>query len=258
MLMLLQAQQYQLLMRVVRVQILYKHYYGLQGEPSMAMKLGTYFEYLATGYVHPSDTAPEPEYSYQGTKNEKLSAPYQKAKDSVVLFKKMLTAHKVQVTKIGEYMKFDGCSGISDIRANIDGVDSIIDTKYTAMIDDKWSDYGWDTDRLPEKHKTLMQPIHYKYLMQKIHGIKDMPFYFWIFSSQNSNKAKIIRIDVSEEQLDLHEHSFLPKMKKYVKHFFDNPSALEPRPNYNRCSGCSFYNVCPDRVTVPQVEVVSI
>jgi hypothetical protein len=236
-------------------EILYKHFYGVQGEPSKAMRLGTYFEYLATGYVHPKDLPPQPEYTYGG---KKLETNYERAKESVELYKKMITAHKVQIVKVGEYMKYDGSSGISDIRAKVDGVDSIIDTKYSGMIDDKWSEFGWDTETLVNKHKTLMQPIHYKYLMKKIYGIPNIPFYFWIFSAQNSDKAKIIRLDVSDENLEMHEHTFLPKMKKYINYFFENPAELTPRPNYNRCKACSFFNVCEYRVTVPQVEVVSI
>ena len=54
-----------------------------QSEPSEAMLLGIYFEYLCTGALPKSGIVPEAECVYKGKPNEKLSAPYQRVVDSV-------------------------------------------------------------------------------------------------------------------------------------------------------------------------------
>ena len=93
--------------------------------------------------------------------------------------------NNIEVTKVGEYMLFNECSGISDVRAIWNGEPGVIDIKYTSLFDDKWSEYGWHTESLVYKSKTLLQPIHYKYLIKNLEGIEDIPFYFFVFNSKD-------------------------------------------------------------------------
>jgi hypothetical protein len=234
----------------------YRFFEKLPTESSDAMRLGVYFEYLATGYLREGEAAPEPDMVYKGTPKEKLSVPYEKVQQSVDLYNLMIKEHGVKILTKGEYMFHEGTSGISDLRVNWLGEEAIIDLKYTALFDDKWSETGWHTESLIYKPKLLIQPVHYKWMARKLYGIEDIPFYYWIFSSKDPTNAKIIKVNVQEEHLALHEENYINKMKKYVDYHFNHPDGLEARPNYMRCNGCSFKDVCPSKAKMPLIEEI--
>jgi len=236
---------------------LHKQYFQKLPTPqSDTQKLGVYFEYLCTGYMREGDPIPEPELVYKGTAKEKMAAEYERATKSAELFKKMIEEHNIKIIKYGEYMFHNGVSGISDIRAEWNGQECIIDIKYTSLFDDKFNDYGWHTESLVYKSKLLLQPTHYKYLMREISGVENMPFYFFIFSSKDPNKVKIIKTNIQEEHIRLHEEITIQKMKKYINYHFQNPSALEARPNYLRCKECAFYDECDKRAEIPLIDEI--
>lgn len=236
---------------------LYKQYFEKKRTPQTdTQRLGVYFEYLCTGYLREGDQVPEPDMVYKGTAKEKMSVDYERATKSAQLFKRIMEEHKIEVLSFGEYMIHEGVSGISDIHAKFNGEECIIDIKYSGLFDDKFSDYGWHTESLVYKSKLLLQPIHYKYLAKKTKGIDNIPFYFFVFSSKDPEKAKIIKTNIQEEHVELHGSITIPKMKKYVEHHFKNPSSLEARPSYLRCKECPFAEECDKKTTVPLVEEV--
>lgn len=238
------------------LQIRKQYFEKLPTPSSEAAKLGIYFEYKATDYVREGDPIPQPKMVYAGTAKEKYAVDYERAADSALLFKEIVKKHNIEILKIGEYMTHDGCSGISDIRAKWKGEECIIDLKYSALIDDKWNEYGWHTESLVYKSKQLLQPIHYKYLVKKTMGIEDIPFYYFIFSSKDPKKAKIIKTNIQPEHIQLHEDVFVPKMKSYIDFHYNNPEKLEARPNYIRCLECPFYDNCDKRADVPLIEQI--
>ena len=225
-------------------------------ESTEVQKLGIYFEYMATGYLRPGDTIPQPEMVYKGTAREKMSTDYERATLSAELFKNMMKHYGIIPLKYGEYMLHDGSSGISDIYAIWNDEECIIDVKYSGLFDDKFSEYGWHTESLVYKSKTLLQPIHYKYLAKHTKGIPDIPFYFWVFHAKNHEKAKIIKANIQEEHLNLHEQITVPKMKKYLNFHYNNLDKLEARPNFVRCKDCPFYDECDQRAEVPTIEEI--
>ena len=233
-----------------------KHFLKLKTEPSLVQQLGIYFEYMATGYVFKGDEVPTPKMVYQGSSREDMAKAYKRADLSALLFKKMLTVHNVVIKKFGNYMLYNGASGITDIEAIVGGRPAIIDVKYTSLIDDKWSEYGWHTETLAGKKKLMLQPAHYKYLKRKIEGIENIDFYYWIFSSQKPHLAKIIKVEMEDEVIDLHEQHYVEKMKRYIDYHFQDPSQLKANPSYLKCNECPFFDVCEKRITVPQVEEV--
>jgi len=233
-----------------------KYFQKIPTPQSDTQKLGVYFEYMCTGYVRQGDPIPEPEMVYKGTAKEKMAVDYERATESAQLFKKMLVDHNIKVIKYGEYMLHNGVSGISDIRAEWGGEECIIDIKYTSLFDDKFNEYGWHTESLVYKSKLLLQPIHYKYLMSQMSGVENMPFYFFIFSAKHPEKAKIIKVNIQEEHVNLHGSITVPKMLKYVDHHFKKPDALEPRPNYLRCKECPYADGCDKKATVPLIEQI--
>jgi hypothetical protein len=233
-----------------------RYFDGIQTPSSDVQRLGAYFEYAATGYHHPNSPTPQPDYVYVGTPKQKLAIDYERAQKAALLYKDIIKKNNIEVTKIGEYMLFNECSGISDVRAIWNGEPCVIDIKYTSLFDDKWSEYGWHTESLVYKSKTLLQPIHYKYLIKNLEGIDDIPFYFFVFNSKDPEKAKIIKVNIQEEHLLLHEKKYVEKMKNYIKFFYDNPDKLEARPSFLRCKDCPFFNECDKRAETPLIEEI--
>jgi hypothetical protein len=238
------------------LEIRYKYFEKIKVPSTDVQRLGIFFEYMATGYKHPNDPIPQPDLVYKGTPKEKLAADYERAVESAALFREMMKNYNIEPIAYGEYMLYDGCSGISDIYAKWNGEECIIDVKYSGLFDDKFSDYGWHTESLPYKSKTMLQPIHYKYLSRKLKNIEDIPFYFWIFHSKQSDKAKIIKTNIDLQHINLHEEITIGKMKKYINYHYNNPEALEARPNYIRCKDCAFYDMCDKKATVPTIEEI--
>jgi CRISPR/Cas system-associated exonuclease Cas4 (RecB family) len=237
-------------------QLWYRHFEKIATPQSDVQKLGVYFEYLATGYLREGESIPEPQMVYKGTAKEKLAADYEKVHESVLLYNKMIEEHGIEIITKGEYMFHNGCSGISDLRAKFDGEECIIDLKYTSLFDDKFSEYGWHTESLIYKPKLLLQPTHYKYLAKNILGIDDIPFYYFIFHSKDPEKAKIIKVNIDEAHIQLHEQSYVNKMKKYIDFHYENPDKLEARPSYLRCKECAFKDICPNKTSVPLIEEI--
>lgn len=233
-----------------------RHFERIPTPSTDSQKLGVYFEYMATGYCPDGQTPPEAEMVYKGTPKEKMAADYEKATQSAELFKKIVSEHNIKIISFGERFDFENTSGIFDIYAEWGGEECIIDLKYTALFDDKFNEYGWHTESLPYKSKQLLQPIHYKYLIRKIKNIENIPFYFFIFSSKDPEKVKIIKVNIQEEHINLHEEITIEKMKKYITYHYNNPQSLEARPSYLRCKDCPYSKDCEYKTNVPLIEEI--
>lgn len=234
----------------------FRHYEKIRHEPSEVQKLGIYFEYLVTGYIPKGETVPEPKIVYKGTKNEGVAQAYKNAQESAQLCKQMLSAYGINILSVGEYILVDGCSGLLDIRGRYQGKEIIIDLKYTALMEDKFNDYGWHTESLVFKRHLLLQPTHYKYLKRKQDGIHNIPFYFWLFSSKDPKAAKIIHVNMEDSVIDEHEEKYVNVMKPYLAHYAEHPEKLEAKPTYLRCLDCPYNEVCNFKMTVPQIEEI--
>ena len=222
---------------------------------SDAQKLGIYFEYLCTGYLPKGAEPPQPEMVYKGTAREKLAADYERANESAELYKKIIADYGIEILSNGEYMLDDGVSGITDLRAIFKGKECIIDIKYSALFDDKFSEFGWHIPSLNLKSKLMLQPIHYKWLAEKIYGIPNMPFYFFVFSAKDSSKVKIIEVNIDEAHIMIHEDT-IEKMRRYIQFHYDNPHTLKARPKFLRCMECPYVDNCEEKIIIPQVDKV--
>lgn len=224
-----------------------------QSEPSEAMLLGIYFEYLCTGALPKSGIVPEADYVYKGKPNEKLSAPYQRAVDSVSNFKKIIEHYNIKIKKVGLYLEHNDINGVVDIHAEWDGKDVFIDLKYSGLIDDKWSETGWNTESLHMKDSLMIQGVHYKLLAEKCLGIEDIPFYYFVFGSQDPNNIKIIRQEVDESKKQSHivaVQNILGKIESDLHY------GLKPYPSLQKCSKCPISHKCESRVDYPLIDEV--
>jgi hypothetical protein len=236
---------------------LYNRYFLKKQTPKTPEQAeGIYFEYKATGYYHKEEGIPIAKKAYAGTARERLDVGYERAEQSAKLFKEIIKHYKIKILTAGERMEYNEASGLLDLRAVWNKKECIIDVKYTGLIDDKWSDYGWDTETLPLRKQTMLQPVMYKYLDRKINGSHNIPFYFFIFDSNNPKRAKIIETNVEDEAIDVFEVQFVDKMKKYVDFHHKNPDELQAKPTVDRCATCPFFTDCPKKVTIPGIETI--
>jgi len=221
--------------------------------PTEAMKVGTYFEYLCTGALPRNGIKPEPDISYKGKTGEKLSAPYQRAKESAELFKKIIRNLGIIIQKVGMVLQDDEMNGIIDIYANWGGEDVFIDLKYTGLIDDKWNDMGWNLETLRERDKLLIQGVQYKILADRCLKIQNIPFYYFVFSSLNVNNVRIIKQEVDESRTQSHivnVHDTISALQKDMYYGF------KAYPNFKRCYECPIATKCTSKIEVPLIDVI--
>ena len=162
---------------------------------------------MATGSLPRDGVKPEPKISYLGTKREAIATPYVRANESAELFKKIKKEYSIEIKDVGLKLESKNKNGILDIWATMNGRPCIIDLKYSGLIDDKWSEFGWDVDSLQYKEKLLVQAIQYKMLVKENYGLeyKDFDFFFMVFSSKEVNDVKFIRVNIDEDSFDIHE-----------------------------------------------------
>ena len=224
-----------------------------QSEPSDAMRAGIYFEYLCTGALPRNGVVPEPDVVYKGKANEKLSAPYERVQVSAKRFKDIIDFYNITIKDVGLVLKTDEMSGIIDIYAEWNGEPCIIDLKYSGLIDDKWSETGWDLESLHTKDSLMIQGVHYKLLAEKCLGIVDIPFYYFVFSSADPNNIKIIKQEIDESRKQSHVvaiYNVLGKIKNNIEHGFT------AYPSLQRCSKCPLAFKCDKKVNNPIVDIV--
>lgn len=224
-----------------------------QREPSDAMKVGIYFEYLCTGALPKGGQTPEPEMVYKGRPNEKLSAPYGRAVESSEVFKQIIEHYGIKIKSVGLELKDAELVGTIDIHAEWDGQDVFIDLKYSGLIDDKWNEMGWDVESLPMKDSLMIQGVHYKLLAEKCLGIEDIPFYYFVFSSSDPCNVKIIKQVVDDSKRQSHivaVNNIMGKISNDLKYGF------KANPSMQKCNECPIAHKCESKVNYPLIQEV--
>lgn len=233
-----------------------QHFDNVEFPTTEPMDLGNYFEYLATGCLPRNGKKPEPKISYAGTKRETVSTPFKRAMQSAELFKKIKEAYNINIKKVGLKLESKNKNGILDIWAEMDGRPCIIDLKYSGLIDDKWSETGWDVESLHYKEKLLVQAIQYKMLVKENFDLdySDFDFLFMVFSSKEVHNVKFIRINIDEDAYLVHENHISSIYKQI------NAMNIEkdfiPYPSIKSCSKCPLYDTCEYKSDIPLIEDV--
>ena len=222
---------------------------------SEVMELGNFFEFMATGSLPRDGHIPVAGVVYKNTAKQRLDDKYQRAMDSAVFFKKIVEFYGIEIKETGKVITQDGMTGILDIYAEWNGRVSIIDTKYSGLLYDRWNEMGWDIDSLPEKHNLMLQPVQYKILMSLELGIpvEEIDFYFFVFSSTNSNDAKIIKVVNDEATIEQHHLAI-----KFVKRELAKPIDIifKAKPELLRCLDCALNQECAFRIEVPPIQEI--
>lgn len=235
------------------------------GEGSLANKLGHYFEYLCTGALAKGESKPpQPEY----TKKGELTSVFELARKQSIFFKELMNRYSINLLSAGDKVIADEkWIGTLDILAQWDSIGDyinfefgednlekkvIIDLKYSGLLDDKWSEFGWNTDTLAKKKGTMLQAKHYKFLFWKKYGFNP-PFLFFVFDTKEIGKVKVINVDIEDWELEEHEQ-LLEKAKKYFEYHLK--LGFEPKPKYERCNKCKYANWCNFKITIPPVITI--
>ena len=239
-----------------------KWVYKQLGTSSKANRLGHYFEYLVTGALAKGETEPQ---KPDTTKTGLLTTDFEKARLQSEVCRTLLQKYGITMLSAGEeVIADDKWIGTLDIRAKWDFPfkDStyennpehnvIIDLKYSGLLEDKWSVFGWNLETLGSKEGTMFQAKHYKFLFWKKYGYNP-PFYFFVFSSSSVGECKMIEVMISDDELAEHEE-LLHKSKVYFEKCLDN--GFEPLPDYNKCNKCAYEGMCLVKAETPPIHTV--
>ena len=235
------------------------------GGGTKSNSLGHYFEYLCTGALAKGESeAPKPDY----TKKGELDSQFKVAKEQSIFFQELIKKFGIELLSAGDkVLADDKWIGTLDILAKWESIGEyvdfefgddnpekkvIIDLKYSGLLDDKWSEFGWHTDSLPKKQGTMLQAKHYKFLFWKKYGFNP-PFLFFVFDVKEVGKVKIINVDIEDWELEQHE-VFLEKAKKYFEHQLK--IGFQPIPKYENCIKCKYSNWCTFKITTPSVITI--
>ena len=235
------------------------------GGGTKSNSLGHYFEYLCTGALAKGESeAPKPEY----TKKGELTSDFELARKQSIFFHELMTKFGIKLLSAGDKVLADEkWIGTLDILAQWESIGEyidfqfgddnpekkvIIDLKYSGLLEDKWSEFGWNTDTLPKKQGTMLQAKHYKFLFWKKYGFNP-PFLFFVFDTKEIGKVKVINVDIEDWELEQHE-AFLEKAKKYFEYQLEK--GFEPKPTYENCMKCRYSNWCQFKITTPPVITI--
>lgn len=227
-------------------------------QDSIASRAGTYFEFLCTGAIPKSGKIPKPDKAYKGQSNERLRIEFQIAQNQASLFSqtkdnrglKIIESNTVKRTikAKGEFdllMEYANPKTEEEKRALIVG-----DLKFTTLIDDRWSEFGYDTDSIVFKDTLMVQPTHYTWIAKQLYPERDVWFEFWLFSSKVEGDAKIIRVNLQDVTLERHEELVNSLYEEYATDDF--VKKFRPRPEYRKCNQCYLYDNCNYKHTFPQ------
>lgn len=228
------------------VDILYKY----DKFPTDAMKLGNYFEYLATGQKLRDGSIPEAVVTTKGV----LTADSKRAAIQATNFTKMMLAHGFEITDTGTVMTHDDLKIVVDaLVATPNEEEAILDLKFSGLLGDKWHPMGWTPDTYTYRHKLTIQPIFYKYVYWKAKGVWDVPFYYALHSPKNEIDHDMWKVNIPDFESVVKE---LEREIGVIREFLGDLDSLQPRPEWTRCAKCAMNSTCVYKEEVPSIKTV--
>lgn len=228
----------------------------LIGYDSDSMALGVYFEFILTGALPKSRVIPKPVMMVSG---KDMMSEYRTAHRNATRIKEYFDRMGLVIIHYGKKWTKGRFEGTIDIVVEctkpieFDGLSwkvgdkLVIDTKYSGLIDERWSEHGWRwTDQQKKYHGIQAKQYHY---------ITGLPFYFLVVSSKNDIDVKLFFVPVDEDMVEAHlkEGNYLMKEFKLAVEV-----GLIARPEISKCLECPLKNECSDKHTFPHVEIVDL
>lgn len=235
------------------LQVKAKYFDGVQFPSSDAMNLGNYFEFMATGCLPRNGEIPIAEMVYKGTSKERLATDYERANASAEFFKRVIKDYQIEIIETGKVITIGNRTGILDIVAKFNDRLSVIDLKYSGLLEDKWNEMGWETESLPYKDNLMIQAVHYTMLLAELNNLdySDVDFYFFIFNSKDSEDAKIIKINIDSDVYESHSNA----IDKVYLDLIVNKHNFKAYPSLKLCKNCPLVD-CKEKLTIPKIEQV--
>jgi hypothetical protein len=222
---------------------------------SIPMKLGCYFEYLCTGAVNRDGSVPEAPMTRKG----ELTTDSKRASIQATNFKEAIAHHGFNVLTAGEKVECD-YKGYN-LKIILDAIietpeypQAVLDIKYSGLLGDKWSDMGWHLDRYDEREGLKIQPIFYKYVIEKALGVRDIPFYYAIHSSKNEHSYDIWKVNIPNYD------DVIANMEWKIDEVIDEleNGRFDPNPEPDRCTKCPLYDDCIFKMKYPSIKDVDV
>lgn len=217
-------------------------------EPTPAMSLGHYFEYLATGQLPRGGNAPEPIMLQSGTNKGTPNKEYRNATLQAENFKSDIEALGFKITQTGIKLVHPietDVEGTTDLLATHPKYgECIIDLKYSGLINDKWNELGWV--ELAYKIQHMTQALHYTFLRR-------ISFFFAVYSSANEWERKWFRIIIDPDAIVRH-YQDIQLVRKLVADRTQKPNGFPAKPSLSECIDCPVK--CKFEAKHPKIEDV--
>ena len=224
--------------------------------PTKVQQLGSYFEYLVSKALPKDGNIPKPECKKDGG----LYADWQLAYENADRVKKVIDDLGFEIVHAGLKTTKGRFEGTIDIIARakntiiLNGITIqkgdlvIIDLKYSGLLYDKWSPYGWMwTDQQKEHHE--VQAIQYHFLWDKI------PFFYLVCSSRNTDDLELFYISINDEDIERHIYRANALVEEFT---MMQLSGFEARPSYSKCRKCPLFATCTEKYVLPQPIKISL
>lgn len=214
----------------------------IEMEPSDAMKLGVYFEYLVSGGLPRSGVVPEPVMTKTG-----LAAAYQYATSQAERVKTYIKRMGWKIVEVAPFIQNGVIEGHLDcICEDKAGNRFVLDLKYSGLVTDRWSERGWlFTESQTAYH--AIQAVQYDLLT-------GLPFYYLVAESKQGGKVEVFYVDISDEARQRHAALVADAQE------FEEMMAvgLEPRPEVTKCESCPLYESCNYRAIYPTIKTIKL
>jgi hypothetical protein len=223
-----------------------------------AMKLGTYFEYIAFGNLPKNGKIPKPEYTGTG----KMTAEYTRAHLCAEEVQKWFKAMGFEIIKKGWKVTKGRYQGTIDLMVRCTkeitfadghtlhvGDEIVIDVKYSGLLEDRWSKHGWAWSQIQIDYHGI-QARQYHYLTGR-------PFYFLVKDNRPAGieKVKFFRVEITEQSIEQHK-AIGNECYEYLEH--EAQIGFNPLPSLDNCRDCALRAKCPDRAEFPNAERIVI
>jgi hypothetical protein len=235
-------------------------------EGSFAKSIGCWFEYECTGSIPKNGMIPYPQKTVKG----ELTTAYKNMLPHIENFKLTLETYGIEIVDTNVKLKHGDEEGTLDIVAKFTkplfgfheeseesepianvGDYGIIDLKTSGLLDDKWSEFGWDLTRLAQKEKLILQPIQYTSLWQKNYGNKPI-FLFFLFNTKSATDFRILNFVIDDDDIISHE-STIRLVKENTERILR--TGWKAYPTTKRCRECPIQlrMDCKDYAAVPKI-----
>jgi hypothetical protein len=247
-----------------------------------SMNLGKRFEYILTGQTDKFGITVGPLLTGKGEK----SAEEKRVRANADTASEVLNSHgfkfKRLVNETGEALSIgkarsgvsihtQGMSGTLDLLCTKNGQKCIVDLKYSGLLGDKWSEFGWywedknHPNYIGNNPYQRLQATQYVALYYLRFG-KKLPFYYAVFDNRSGKEGnyRIFEMDISDDAITRHlmrikEVAIALKAMLKTAHLKEcEKNAFCPVGEFTRCNGCALAENCTRRVTIQDELKISI